>query len=254
MGRIKNIKIKALKAVSKAFGAFPFFIQGRMDIDSKSLWFDPGFNKDFGGYYPEDKSVKRTLARLPNHDHVRQDMLHLLCKSVIDRNVPGAIAELGVFRGETARLFHHYMPERTIYLLDTFEGFDAKDVNVELKSTGQKTTTTHFSNTSEQLVLEAIGSNNQNIRLIKGFFPESVTEELSQQTFAMVHLDADLYQPTLEGLKFFFPRLNSGGLLIVHDYNAWFGARKAVEEYSAENSLIPIPMPDKSGSCVFLKS
>lgn len=253
MGRIKNIKIKALKAISNAFGAFPFFIQGRMDIDSKSLWFDPEFNEAFGGYLPNRNRKDSMMSNLSNHDHVRRDMLLLLCKSVEDRDVEGAAAELGVYRGETAKLFHHYMPERTLYLLDTFNGFDQKDVMAELSSTGQKTTSAHFSNTSEKAVISTVKPLNENVKLLRGYFPESVTEELKQQSFALVHLDADLYQPTLEGLKFFYPRLSKGGIVIVHDYNAWFGARKAVEEFCAENAIIPIPMPDKSGSCVLLK-
>ena len=52
----------------------------------------------------------------------------------------------------------------------------------------------------------------------------------------------------------FYPLLSRGGIIVAHDYNAWIGSRKAVDEFCAETGIIPIPMPDKSGSCVILKS
>ena len=43
------------------------------------------------------------------------------------------------------------------------------------------------------------------------------------------------------------------GVLVAHDYNAWLGARTAVDRFCAEHGLVPLPMPDKSGSAVLLK-
>jgi len=68
-----------------------------------------------------------------------------------------------------------------------------------------------------------------------------------------VHLDADLYDPTLSGLRFFYPRLSKRGILLVHDYNAWPGARRAVDEFFSALPELPIPMPDKSGSALIVK-
>ncbi|MDA7744683.1 TylF/MycF family methyltransferase [bacterium] len=251
--RIKNLKIKALSIVSDWFSAFPFFIQGRMDIDQKSLWFDDKFNGQFGGYLPASDVKNIPTLGLPLHDNVRKDMLLLLCKSIATRKVEGAIAELGVFQGKTARLFHHYFPNRELYLFDTFSGFDKRDVQSEKNTTGLETTEAHFSNTNMELVRSAIQPVNNNIHFIEGYFPQTWSAALDQMTFALVHLDADLYAPTKAGLEQFYPRLNAGGLVIIHDYNAWFGARTAVDEYCKENALVPIPMPDKSGSCIILK-
>ena len=251
--RVKTIKIKALKALSEAFGAFSFFIQGRMDIDPKSLWFDPAFNAKHGGFFVSEEAV-RALPKLPMHDLVRRDMLLLLCRSIEERNVAGAVAELGVYRGETAKLFHYYLPERKLYLLDTFEGFPKKAVQEEKDATGFETGVKHFSDTAPDLVIQHIAPLNDNIVVLKGFFPDSVTSDIKSEKFALVHLDADLYQPTKAGLEIFYPKLNPGGIIIVHDYNAWLGARKAVDEYCSSNQLIPIPMPDKSGSCIIVKN
>ena len=59
-------------------------------------------------------------------DTVRRDMLVLLLRDLIERRVPGDMAELGVYKGLTARLIHHYAPERTLHLYDTFQGFDPR--------------------------------------------------------------------------------------------------------------------------------
>ena len=135
----------------------------------------------------------------------------------------------------------------------TFSGFDKRDVQSEKNTTGLETTEAHFSNTSAALVRSTIQPVNNNIHFIEGCFPQTWSAAMDQMTFALVHLDADLYAPTKAGLEQFYPRLNAGGLVVIHDYNAWFGARTAVDEYCQENSLVPIPMPDKSGSCIILK-
>jgi O-methyltransferase len=81
-----------------------------------------------------------------------------------------------------------------------------------------------------------------------------VTEALKSRQFAFVHLDADLYEPTLAGLRFFYPRVAPGGFLIVHDYNAWAGARKAVMDFMQDKVETVVPLPDKSGSALVVKS
>ena len=223
-----------------------------MDIDRRSIWFDPEFDKAYGGFFPPSSKNAQKI-KLQAHDSVREDMLHLICRSISDRSIDGALAELGVFRGDTAKLLHNYFPQRRLFLIDTFEGFHETDVTHEAKETGVHTTADHFSKTSESKVIQTIGSTSEKLSIIKGYFPDSVNKELADSRFALVHLDADLYNPTRAGLEFFYPKLNSGGILIIHDFNAWPGVRKAVLEYSESQSLVPIPMPDKSGSCIIIK-
>lgn len=98
-----------------------------------------------------------------------------------------------------------------------------------------------------------ISPKNQNVFFYKGYFPESIPAAFNTLKFAFLHLDADLFEPTLEGLKFFYPRMSAGGILLIHDYNAWLGARKAVDEFFADKKEFPIPMPDKSGSALVIK-
>ena len=153
----------------------------------------------------------------------------------------------------SARLIHHYLPERPLYLFDTFAGFDERDIKAEQAQTGRKETTVAFSQTGVERALRTIAPQNSNVQVFPGYFPESAPLFLPDKRFAFVHLDADLYEPILAGLNFFYDRVVPGGFILVHDYNSWPGARKAVQKFFKGKPETPIPMPDKSGSALVLK-
>ena len=52
-----------------------------------------------------------------------------------------------------------------------------------------------------------------------------------------VNLDMDLYKPTLEGLKFFWPKMVKGGIILIHDFfsTGYAGVNKAIEQFVIEN-------------------
>ena len=102
-------------------------------------------------------------------------------------------------------------------------------------------------------MLKTVAPLNANPQPVVGFFPDTVTPEIAAESFAFVHLDADLEAPITAGLEFFWPRLNPGGFIVVHDYNSWPGARLAVDRFLVDHRAAAIPMPDKSGSIVLHK-
>ena len=110
-----------------------------------------------------------------------------------------------------------------------------------------------FDDTSLALVRKNIQPLTANLEFVPGWFPGSATDALRQDRFAFVHLDADLEAPIFSGLEFFWPRLNPGGMMVVHDYNAWPGARVAVDRFRRSEPVVAIPMPDKCGSIVLVK-
>jgi O-methyltransferase len=250
---LKRLLISIQIRLSRIWRETPFFIQGQMDIHPSSPWHNADFMALTGGFFPRGSVADRRMLDHECWDGVRRDMLILLLRSVEERKVEGSFAELGVYRGGTARLIHHYAPERRLHLFDTFSGFDDRD-GAKDKSLTNTVDTTLFRDTNLELARSSIGLLNGNVHFHKGFFPETFTPELRKEGFAFVHLDADLYEPMLAGLKNFYPLLSRGGIIVAHDYNAWIGSRKAVDEFCAETGIIPIPMPDKSGSCVILKS
>src|SRR5208283_590272 len=242
-----------LQPLCHVFKKSAFFMQGQMDISPRARWHNSDFTSATGGFYPPNNDARRHIYDLSAHDNTRRDMLALLLRTIIVQNIPGRFAELGVYKGHTAKLIHHYAPERKLHLFDTFSGFTERSVARENRSTGITVKAKEFADTSLAGVRSYLQPRNDNVEYHAGFFPESIPPELEHEGFAFVHLDADLYEPTLEGLKFFYPRTASGGMLVVHDYNSWFGARKAVDDFLADKIEFPLPMPDKSGSALILK-
>lgn len=180
--------------------------------------------------------------------------LLLNCKQVAHENVEGDFAEVGVWRGNTAAVLAHYAGRfgRRAYLFDTFQGFDQRDL-VGVDGTHRQG---HFADTSLSLVQELLGSDAAHCEFVKGYFPESLQPAHRQARFALVSLDCDLYEPMKAGLEFFYPRMASGGTLMLHDYSSgfWEGARRAVDEFCRASGARAVLLPDKSGSAVIRKS
>jgi O-methyltransferase len=225
-------------------------LQAAMDIDPAGWSYRAEFADAVGGFFPPADSVVRRIAPFHSWDLVRRDALILLLRSIVQRRVPGALAELGVYQGITAKLFHEYCPDRTLLLFDTFTGFDTRDTTSREGKLGM------FADTSAAAVLRYVaprGDSSESILIRPGYFPDSIASEDFDRRFAFVHLDADLYGPTRAGLEFFYPRLNAGGMLVIHDYNSWDGARRAVDEFSEGIPDIVVPLPDKSGSALIVR-
>ena len=179
-----------------------------------------------------------------DNDYVRLKTLEALCLRL--GGVPGAAAELGVYRGGFARWINALLPERTLYLFDTFEGFDPAESAEE----GAGFTEAHR-NTSAEQVLAALPHPERAV-IRQGLFPQTAAG-LEAERFSLVSLDADLEESTLAGLRFFWPRMSAGGYLLLHDYNnpRLPGVRRALERFEAEAGRLPaVPLCDVNGTLV----
>ena len=179
-------------------------------------------------------------------DYVRLSALELICRRLGAR-VPGAAAELGVYRGDFARCINSLLPERRLYLFDSFSGFAPTDGADAAFQAAHK-------NTSARAVLSRM-PNPDMVRLCPGYFPDSL--DGLEERFCLVSLDVDFARPTLDGLRWFWPRLNTGGCLLLHDWGnpELPGVAQALEQYEAElGSPIPsLPLPDMKGSLALCK-
>jgi O-methyltransferase len=164
----------------------------------------------------------------------------------------GAFAELGVYRGESAQILHKLDPERKLYLFDTFEGFDASDLEGE-QGEPMTYSTASFADTNKELVRERLGSSDK-IIIVEGNF--ATTKHIAEnERFALVNLDADLARPTAEALQFFYPRLLPGGVIFIHDYNPkWPGLMQAVDDFLATIPEEGIAIPDRDCSLLIVKN
>ncbi|EAL9887180.1 putative O-methyltransferase [Campylobacter jejuni subsp. jejuni 2008-894] len=174
----------------------------------------------------------------------RLNFIKTLSMQFQEKDIKGAVAEFGVWRGETARYINEYFKDDIFYLLDTFEGFNEKDIK---KETGlaKQANTNDFSDTSLEFVKNLMPYLTQ-CRFIKGYFPESAIQISKDEKFKFVNIDVDLYQPILEGLKYFYPKLVKNGVILVHDYfhPYYTGTKQAVDEFCKEMKLQALPIGD----------
>jgi O-methyltransferase len=197
-------------------------------------------------YLDRERSIDKNYF-----DYVRLATLELIAFEISKKKLSGNTAELGVYKGKFARYINQYFPDRLLYLFDTFEGFDNRDVISETEknlSSGKQ----DFSDTSIEAVLKLMPYP-QKCKAVKGFFPESANG--IDERFVFVSLDADLYEPIYNGLVFFYPKLVSGGYIFIHDFNndAYKGSRKAVEQFCSEQQINYLPIPDLGGSAIIMK-
>lgn len=176
-----------------------------------------------------------------------------LADRITENGIEGALAELGTYRGDFAWQLNERFPDRKLYLFDTFDGFDERDIRVERQVSSSRAAAHDFSNTRDRDVLARMPYEDQ-VVIRKGFFPE--TAQGLEERFALVSIDVDLYAPTLAGLEYFCPRLVKGGAILLHDYNSlqFDGVRKAVEEYERRHGMLPlIPLSDLHGTAVITR-
>jgi len=179
-----------------------------------------------------------------DNDYVRLKTLEALCLRLED--VPGAAAELGVYRGGFARWINELLPQRRLFLFDSFEGFDPD----ESASCGGGFVEAHRRAAAGRVLSRM--PHPEKVLLRQGFFPQTA-QGLEQERFALVSLDADLEESTLAGLRFFLPRMSEGGYVLLHDYmNPRLpGVRHALDRFEAENGrLKAVPLCDVNGTLV----
>jgi hypothetical protein len=179
--------------------------------------------------------------------------LNLVIDQLIEENIEGDIAELGVYKGNTAFLLAKYArsKNKTAYLFDTYEGFDEREVQHFDKTVAQA-----FNDTSLEYVQKFIGT--ENVIYVKGFFPESLREikKINETQFCLVHIDCDLAEPFKAALDFFYPKLVIGGTLVMHDHASlyWPEAKRVIDNFFKDKREKLLPIPDKSGTVIIRKS
>lgn len=170
----------------------------------------------------------------------------------------GDYLEIGTHRGESAKVIFKLMdPSRTLFCIDTFEGFVDSDLvaekHINPASTWQPG---NFLDTSPEYVSTYVGDGTPplNFKPIKGWFPDSY-KGLENYSWRFIHLDMDLYEPTKIGLEVLWPQLVPGGVMVFHDFDnlSFPGVKIAVNDFFARLGLTVLPMGDLWGSTMIVK-
>jgi O-methyltransferase len=185
----------------------------------------------FNGYITlkmQDDFIAMIQGRPPRHGVTQSpDEAYTLYSAVRDTaNLDGVLAEVGVNKGGSARVFCEAKGDCPLYLCDTFEGMPNEkiDSRIDAWPTDIRTHT----DTGVDLVAGYLAAYS-NVHFVKGVFPDSAAVHpelgLADKTFRVVHLDVDLHACTLSCLHWFWPRMVSGGRVISHNYNLTGGRR-----------------------------
>lgn len=185
-------------------------------------------------------------------DMTRYFFLTLACEQIVKEGLVGDIAEIGVYKGNSATILVHLARAlgTTAYLFDTYEGFAGRDL-VGVDSDVRRDA---FSDNSLEFVKKVVGD--ESVQFVKGHFPGSLSQISTSLRFCLVHIDCDLYAPFKDALEYFYPLLVDGGMLIMHDYSSysWDGVEKAVDEFFRDKPERLILIPDRSGTAVIRKA
>ena len=210
---------------------------------SNQLWIQTGeaFDKD---YCHSLIATKTTVDPLKRRDRFR----FLINKFKETTNLNGFVAECGCFKGLSSHLMCKTIKSansgflgENFQIFDSFEGLsELQEEDQELASTGNshRPPSEIMKEGNFAVALEKVQANLSefpNIQYFKGWIPHAFPKDNNNQ-YRFVHVDVDLYQPTLDSFEYFWPKILPGGIMLCDDFN-WSGAEKAVKEFSLKHGV-----------------
>lgn len=147
----------------------------------------------------------------------------------------GAFAEVGVYKGASAKLICEVKGDKPLLLFDTYEGLpEAAEQDRSVHRVGQ------YACSLEDV--QNYLKDYDNVQFYKGLFPDSAVDVPVQQ-YAFAHFDVDLYEGTLACLEYFYPKMVRGGVMLSHDYSLLAGVEQAFTEFFADKPEEVIDLP-----------
>jgi hypothetical protein len=167
-----------------------------------------------------------------------------LVEDVIANDVPGDLLEAGAWRGGAtifmrALLEAHDVRDRTVWVADSFEGLPPANPEVYPADEGMKLNEIPALAISIEEVrsnFERYGLLDDQVKFLKGWFKDTFPGAPIEQ-LAVLRLDGDLYESTMDSLVPLYPKVVSGGYVIVDDYQIIPSCKKAVDDYRAEHGI-----------------
>ena len=169
-----------------------------------------------------------------NYIHERRFNLYYLAKGV--KEIDGDTVECGVFKGSDSYIIlkANVGKSKSHHVFDSFEGLSEPDSIDKVKFKRTYSWSRHDLSAPEDVVKSNL-KEFKNVHYYKGWIPTRFND-LKDLKFSFVHIDVDLYQPTLDSIAFFYSRTNEGGIIVCDDYGseACPGAHKAMNDFMAD--------------------
>ena len=188
--------------------------------------------------------------------NARMTNLRRIAEYVIEQRVPGDFIETGVWRGGAcimmrAVLKAYGVMDRRVWAADSFCGLPEPNPDVAADAGDS-----HHTFTELAVSLEQVRSNfakydllDDRVRFLKGWFSETLPSAPIER-LAILRLDGDMYESTMDGLVHLYDKVSAGGFVIVDDYGAVPACKKAVEDFR-QSRRIEAPIQPIDGFGVF---
>jgi O-methyltransferase len=207
----------------------------RRDADGRRLDYAETL-RETGGDWPV---VAHTMVGMRRLDNLQQCV-----QTVIDENVPGDLIETGVWRGGATVLMRAVLEAygdrtRTVWVADSFEGLPPPDAARFPADRDDRHHEVDYLRVSEDEVRETFrryGLLDAQVRFLKGWFRDTLPAAPIAR-LAVLRLDGDMYESTMEALDALYPKLSPGGFAIVDDYGAIPACRQATDDYRARHGI-----------------
>lgn len=194
-------------------------------------------NRELGLDWPAEAETMIGLQRLTSLQHCVEQIL-------LD-DIPGDLIECGVWRGGACILMRavlaaHGDTTRRVWLADSFEGVPRSDPSTyEADKRIRLDRYASILGVPEKEVranFERYGLLDDQVRFLPGLFKDTLRDAPIDQ-IAVLRLDGDLYESTIQALDALYPRLTSGGFCIIDDYHAIKACEQAVSDYRAGHEI-----------------
>ncbi|MEZ5168060.1 MAG: TylF/MycF/NovP-related O-methyltransferase [Acidimicrobiales bacterium] len=169
-----------------------------------------------------------------------------LTARVLESNVPGDLVETGVWRGGTIAAMRGVLaayddPDRVVWACDSFMGLPAPDLErypADARSVVDGATNAELSVSVEQVRanISRYGLLDDRVRFVEGWFRDTLPT-VPIERIALLRLDGDLYESTMDGLVNLEPKVSSGGYVIIDDFGSWAPCRAAVLDYREAHGI-----------------
>jgi len=174
----------------------------------------------------------------------RLTSLQRCVESVLTENIPGDLVECGVWRGGASILMRAVLAAygdktRCVWLADSFAGVPRPDSANYKADDGLRFDRFAAMAVSEVQVranFERYGLLDDQVRFLPGWFKDTLPDAPIDR-IALLRLDGDLYESTIQALDALYPRLSTGGFCIIDDYQTIAACRRAVTDYRDEHGI-----------------
>jgi O-methyltransferase len=203
---------------------------------SRKTSFDPAARTD-GRDLPNDAESMIGLKRLDN--------IQFCVSDVIARGIPGDLIEAGVWRGGASIFMRAILRAlgdtgRHVWVADSFRGLPKPDAEHYPADTGDRHWTSRplaVSLAAVQRNFERYGLLDDRVHFLEGWFKDTLPNAPFER-LAVMRLDGDMYESTIDALRALYPKLAVGGYVIIDDYGAVPGCKAATDDFRREHSIV----------------